>query len=86
MNFYPHYPVQPPFYTAPILTSSATIISLTTGILTLGVVFRPGGSGPGYVNIAVSLMGICLFVLMFAGFLTIRVCPLPFTNHINLGH
>ena len=48
------------------------------GMATVGLVL-------GYANIAITLLGICFFVLMFAGIMSVPVCLLPFSNGINLG-
>jgi hypothetical protein len=37
----------------------------------------------GYVNIAVTLVGICLFVLFFLGAFSLPLCMIPFMNGIN---
>ena len=50
-----------------------------SGMATVGLVL-------GYANIAIVLLGICFFFLMFAGVMTIPVCLLPFTNGINPGN
>jgi hypothetical protein len=49
------------------------------GMATVGLVL-------GYANIAITLMGICFFILMIAGIVTIPVCLLPFSNGINPGN
>lgn len=48
------------------------------GMATVGLVL-------GYANIAITLLGICLFILMFAGVISIPLC-LPFTNSINTSY
>ena len=47
-----------------------------TGMATAGLVM-------GYLNIALALVGICLFVLIFAGARALPALCLPFMNHFN---
>jgi len=46
------------------------------GLATIGLVL-------GYINVAVTLIGICCFVLIFAGAIGTPACLVPFMNGIN---
>ena len=50
-----------------------------SGMATTGLVL-------GYANIALAVVGVCFFFLMFAGIMTVPVCLLPFANGINTGN
>jgi hypothetical protein len=49
------------------------------GMATIGLVL-------GYANIAIALLGICFFILMFTGLVALPVCMIPFANGINPGN
>lgn len=46
------------------------------GLATVGLIL-------GYVNIAISLIGVCLGILFFAGVLAAPACLIPFMNDFN---
>jgi hypothetical protein len=46
------------------------------GLATIGLVL-------GYANVALSLIGLCLFVLVFAGAISAPLCMVPFMNNIS---
>lgn len=46
------------------------------GLATVGLVL-------GYINLAFTLLGICLFVLMFAGIIGTPLLCAPFLNSVN---
>ena len=50
-----------------------------SGLATIGLVL-------GYANIALVVVGMCFFILMFAGIMTVPVCLLPFVNNVNSGN